>query len=426
MSIFSNINRHLAVMVCAAIIFGSGCSKKSAAPDDKEDPAEEGWAGSEPGDVVGQITVGYQGWFSAGGDNSPMDGRWWHWTQIWEQKPSPSNTSIVSWPDVSAYEHSYATDYPDLGNGGKAKVFSSYDDQTADIQFKWMKDNGIHTAALQRFNPNGIEGPIRDAVTEKVKIYAEKNQVKFYIMNDVTGWANMETELKADWTNKMKQYTQSVAYAKQNGKPVVGIWGFGFSDENHPWTSQVCKGMIDWFKQQGCYVMGGVPTNWLKQTSDSRAGFLETYKTFDMLSPWMVGRIANTIQSDQFASSTNKNDLKFCLDNHIDYQPCVLPGDLQGGHRAHGDFMWRQFYNMVRIGVKSIYVSMYDEFNEGNQIVNTAETSADVPAGSGIRALNEDGTACSADYYLRLTNDGGKMLRGEIPLTDKRPTQPKL
>ena len=50
---------------------------------------------------------------------------------------------------------------------------------------------------------------------------------------------------------------------------------------------------------------------------------------------------------------------------------------------------------------------MFDEYNEGNQIAKIAETSAWVPSGSGIRALDEDGTACSADYYLRLTNDGG-------------------
>src|SRR2546430_17565979 len=47
-----------------------------------------------------------------------------------------------------------------------------------------------------------------------------------------------------------------------------------------------------------------------------------------------------------------------------------------------------------------------------------------VPAGSGLWALDEDGTACSADYYLRLTADGGRMLKGQLPLTPVRPTQP--
>ncbi len=102
----------------------------------------------------------------------------------------------------------------------------------------------------------------------------------------------------------------------------------------------------------------------------------------------------------------------------------MLPGDVSGRQRAHGDFMWRQFYNMVRAGVQGIYISMFDEFNEGNQIAKTAETQASVPADSGFLALDEDGTACSSDYYLRLTGDGGRMLKGQIALTATRPTQP--
>ena len=79
---------------------------------------------------------------------------------------------------------------------------------------------------------------------------------------------------------------------------------------------------------------------------------------------------------------------------------------------------------MTRVGAQGIYISMFDEFNEGNQIAKTAATAAAVPTGSGILALDEDGTACSSDYYLRLTNDGGRMLKGQIALTATRPTQP--
>ena len=39
-------------------------------------------------------------------------------------------------------------------------------------------------------------------------------------------------------------------------------------------------------------------------------------------------------------------------------------------------------------------------------------------------ALDEDGTACSSDYYLRLTNDGGRMFKGQAPLTETRPAPP--
>jgi hypothetical protein len=148
------------------------------------------------------------------------------------------------------------------------------------------------------------------------------------------------------------------------------------------------------------------------------------YRSFDMLSPWMVGRIGTVADTDRFYTNVNQPDQAECNARGIDYQPCVLPGDLPARHRAHGDFMWRQFYNVVRLGAQGIYISMFDEYNEGNQIAKTAETQAFVPVGSGMLALDEDGTACSADYYLRLTGDGGRMLKGQIALTPVRPTPP--
>jgi hypothetical protein len=417
------------VMIMAAVIAAvCSCSKKSnnPNPDPPVTPIDSiDHTPSPVGDVVGKVVVGYQGWFAAIGDGSPID-RYWHWAQTWEQQPSPTNKAIVAWPYMNDYTNKFPTKFGDLGNGQPATLFSSFSDQTIDVQFKWMKDYGIDGAALQRFNPSGLEGPVRDAMAAKTKIAAEKNGVKFYIMYDVSGWTNMQTELKTDWTNKMSVYTSSSAYAKQNGKPVVCIWGFGFADSNHDFTAANCKEVIKWFQSKGCYVIGGVPTNWLKQTSDSRPDFLSAYKQFDMLSPWMVGRIGNANQSDGIYVNINKADQAYCNANGIDYQPCVMPGDLSAHQRAHGDFMWRQFYNMTRVGAQGIYISMYDEYNEGNQIAKTAETQADIPTGSGFLSLDEDGTPCSADYYLRLTGDGAKMFKKIIPLTDVRPTKPKL
>jgi hypothetical protein len=138
----------------------------------------------------------------------------------------------------------------------------------------------------------------------------------------------------------------------------------------------------------------------------------------------MVGAIGTAADSDSVYTNINVPDQADCNANGVDYQPCVLPGDLSGRQRVHGDFMWRQFYNMVRVGAQGIYISMYDEYNEGNQIAKSAENSGMVPAGSGLLGLDEDGTACSSDYYLRLTADGGRMLKGQLALTATRPTQP--
>ncbi|WP_321332123.1 glycoside hydrolase family 71/99-like protein [uncultured Bacteroides sp.] len=375
------------------------------------------------GDVVGKIAVGYQGWFACVGDNSPING-WWHWTQDWSKIPSPTNKAMASWPDMSDYANKYPTAFANLNNGKSATLFSSYDDQTVDIQFSWMQQYGIDCAALQRFNPTGGEGSIRDAVTAKVKTAAEKYGIKFYIMYDVSGWTNMQTEMKNDWTKKIKVYTSSPSYAMQNGKPVVCIWGFGFNDNNHNFTTAQCLDVINFFKSEGCYVIGGVPTHWRDQNSDSRGDFISIYNAFNMLSPWMVGRIGTIADEDNFYNNVNTLDLAYCKANGIDYQPCILPGDLQAKQRVHGDFMWRQFYNMVHLGVQGIYISMFDEYNESNQIAKTAATQDEVPAGAEFVTLDEDGTACTSDYYLRITQDGGKMLKKQIPLTKIRPTKP--
>jgi len=414
-------------MLAAVLPAVFSCSKKKAVtPAASKDTATVVVTKPVPAsDVVGKVIVGYQGWFAATGDGSPIN-MYWHWAQTWEQQPSPTNVAIKSWPDVRDYTNTFPTQFANLNNGQPANVFSSFSDQTVDIQFKWMKQYGIDGAALQRFNPSGLEGPIRDAMAAKVKKAAEANGVKFYIMYDVSGWTNMQTELKADWTNKMSVYTSSAAYAKQNDKPVVCIWGFGFNDDNHNFSTADCVDVIKWFQSKGCYVIGGVPAHWHDQNSDSRPDFISVYKAFNMLSPWMIGRIGNAGDSDGFYNNINTGDQAYCNANGIDYQPCVLPGDLQEGQRAHGDFMWRQFYNMKRLGAQGIYISMFDEFNEGNQIVKTAESQAFVPSGSDFKALDEDGTKCSADYYLRLTGDGAKMFKGVIPLTTIRPTTPML
>jgi hypothetical protein len=169
-----------------------------------------------------------------------------------------------------------------------------------------------------------------------------------------------------------------------------------------------------------------VPTYWRTGVNDSRSGYLSVYSAFNMISPWMVGRIGSVTDSNNFYTNVNVGDQSYCNSNNIDYQPCVLPGDLSARQRVHGDFMWAQFYNMVRVGAQGIYISMFDEYGEGNQILNTAPTQAYVPTNSGLLSLDEDGTACSADYYLRVTADGGKMLKGQIALTSTRPTAPEV
>ena len=375
-------------------------------------------------DIVGKITVGYQGWFDAVGDGSGINPPWWHWTPD-RKTPSPADIGIKSWPDVSEYSKTYATGFANLGSGAAAKLYSSWDASTVDTQVKWMQDVGIDTIALQRFGDFRGTGEQRNVVASHVRDAAEAHGRKFYIMYDISGWSTFQADLKADWTTHIineLHLTSSPAYAMQNGKPVVSIWGLGYT--GHPGTPATTLDIINFFKGQGLYVIGGLGNDW--RTADgtrwSQAGFGAAFDALDAISPWMVGVIGDNAGSDSNRTTYNEGDVAYLHAHGKHYQPCVLPGDLQEKQRHHGDFMWHQLYNMIQIGSDGLYISMYDEYNEGNQIAKTAPTSASVPAGSSFITLDEDGTTCSSDYYLRLTGDGGKMLKGQIALTPNRPT----
>ena len=379
---------------------------------------------SPAGDVVGKVTVGYQGWFTAAGDNSPQN-NWGH-------------QNIESWPDVREYSKTYQTTLSNLGNGKPAKMFSSWDASTVNKHFQWMQQYEIDCAALQRFcneiTPGSPIKAFRDGMATKVKDAAQTYKRKFYIMYDASGWGDLNV-IKEDWKNTITSATglnllKSSAYAKQNGKPVVSIYGLGYV--SHPSTVAQALDLINWFKAQGCYVIGSVPGQWREGNGDSKPGFAEAYKAFNMISGWAVGRAV-----DANYTIWVQKDRDFCKANNMDYQPCAYPGtsfhNTNGPGSAqnqfprhHGDFLWSQFAIFRNAGVRSMYVAMFDEVNEATQIFKTAENTSQAPTGKWFLTLDADGVAVSSDFYLRLTADGGKMLKGLQPYRITHPTSHQI
>lgn len=99
-------------------------------------------------DIVGTTVVGYQGWFGAPNDGSPIINKWLHWAR-WGEEPRPGHVTFELYPDVREYQKLYQTHLGNLNNGQPAKLFSSWDDSTIDLHFKWMQQYNIQTAALQ-------------------------------------------------------------------------------------------------------------------------------------------------------------------------------------------------------------------------------------------------------------------------------------
>ncbi|MGO4293993.1 hypothetical protein [Chitinophaga sp. RAB17] len=378
---------------------------------------------SPAGDVVGKLVVGYQGWFACKNDGSPRNS-WVHWgSSPGGNAPSPGNQTFELWPDTREYTTTFATGYANLGNGQPANLFSSWTPQTVNTHFRWMQEYGIDCAAMQRFGKSDAQ---KDGIAQRVRDAAQTYNRKFYVMYDISGWTNFQTEIKTDWTNVIVntlQLTASSAYAKQNGKPVICIWGVGVS--NRPGNATSWLDVINYFKNQGCYVIVGGPRDWRTQTAN-----LPAFDASNMIMPWATGTFSNITGANNYASVVAA-DFAYCNSHNIDYQAEAFPGfawsNWKGGAqnlipRLHGDFMWQQFANIRNAGVPSVYVGMFDEYDEATAIAKAAENASMKPTNQYFLSLDADGVAVSADFYLRLTSDGAKMIKGQTGLVWSHPT----
>jgi hypothetical protein len=78
-------------------------------------------------------------------------------------------------------------------------------------------------------------------------------------------------------------------------------------------------------------------------------------------------------------------------------------------------------YNAISADIKTIYVAMFDEIDEGTAIFKVSNN----PPGGATKFISyEEGVP--SDYYLWLTGQAGKMLRKEIPLNANQPEYKKF
>ena len=109
---------------------------------------------------------------------------------------------------------------------------------------------------------------------------------------------------------------------------------------------------------------------------------MNVYLAFDMISPWAVGRFSG-VQGAKGYYKIFEEDLKLCNSKNVDYQPVLFSGYAWANMmrnnkrnqipRLHGDFMWQQFVNLKKIGIKNSYVAMFHEYDEGTAIAKGAE-----------------------------------------------------
>jgi hypothetical protein len=397
-----------------------------------------------------QVFTGYQGWFATPANIILQ--RWSHWSKSGE--PRYGSTAFELYPDTSEYQGGdlYPGGYAGLNGGGPSLLFDADCDGVIDVHFRWMKEYGIDGVSLQRFacSLKRRRGRWRNSTAGRVRKFSEMTGKSFYIMYDISGHSGegLAAFIEDDFENFIKkELLESPRYARQNGRPVVAIWGFGFTDRNG--SKEDAEKLIKRLKEvHGCYVAGGVPYYWRQEKRDSKTGWLGVYRQFDMLIPWAVGRYASPGEVNRHYEEIWKPDKEFCDADGIDLQRVIYPGFAWSNLKGHqstapgrafsrhvradapapknqiprlaGRFFWTQVYNVARLGT-SAFIAMFDEYDEGTAIAKAAADQSKIPSDQYFLTLDADGTQVSSNFYLRLAGEGTRMIKGERPLTPDVP-----
>jgi len=391
----------------------------------------------DPNTMDRKLLMGYQGWFNCPGDGANVG--WRHW--FYNNTPDVSNLSVDMWPDMSELEPDELYETPmKYRDDRTAALYSAWNEKTVMRHFKWMQDYDLDGVFLQRF----LVTPkvLNDQVTRNVRSGAEKYGRVFAIMYDISGYdeSRLVNDLINDWKGLVDnlQITSSPSYLRHKGKPVLVIWGLGFN--KNPGTPAQALELIRYFKGQ-VTLMGGVNPNWLtlKKDTDIKTDKLwaTVYRSFDIISPWTVGRYKLDNEVDAYMKNFIKPDLKEAKKFGKEYMPVIFPGfsflngdlerpkkrQLNEYPRRGGNFYWRQVYNAISAGCTMLYGAMFDEVDEATAMFKIVSKKEDLPVQlqNQLVYLNIDGNDLPSDYYLSLAGMAGKMLRREINLTPVPP-----
>jgi len=299
-----------------------------------------------------------------------------------------------------------------------------------------MAEYGIDGAFVQRFATHGAKErrDYRSLKYENIKLQlcrdaAIKNGRSWVLMYDLSGLKDEDFPwLAADWKQlrrKMQLGTDpnDSAYLQLNGKPLVAIWGIGFSDdrkyglEKQEWFIRLLKHNPEW---GGMSIMLGVPYFWrdLHRDAVKDPKLHSILKMADVLSPWSVGRYRNTPKLAEQMILHQRADLEWCTQNKIHYLPVLWPGfswqnmygkQTTGIPREGGKFYWNQFQATASAGNQSAYIAMFDEIDEATAIFKCTNHP---PVGASTFQTYE---GLPSDHYLWLTGEGRRFLRWELP-----------
>jgi hypothetical protein len=273
-----------------------------------------------------------------------------------------------------------------------------------------------------------LKDPSVNQVLTNVRQSAGRTGRVFALCYDLTEAPKDEVfdRLAADWKRLVDEakVTQDPRYLHHNGRPLLFVWGF-YSDRFGP---DLAHRLIDFLKgdtKYGVTLVGGCEWGW---RSEKDPGWARAFRRFDIISPWNVGNFTEEDSRKQASTDYWREDLQEAKKASMGYLPVIYPGfawsNLKGEAagkdrlpRLGGEFFWRQFCTAADLGIEMAYVAMFDEVDEGTAILKVNNH----PPGPG-RFVTYDGLP--SDWYLRLTGEGTKLLRGERKKQKTIPIKP--
>lgn len=391
----------------------------------------------DPGTLTGKVLCGYQGWFRCPTDGARLG--WVHWSRD-PLRLTPRSLTVEMWPDMKEYslEERFAVPGFSHADGQPAVLFSSAHPRTVLRHFEWMRDYGIDGAWLQHFvvdlpgEGSAERYATRLATLRHVARAAEQTGRVWALTYDITGMPQdqMIEVLTNDWKKLIDQkFALHPRYLRQNGLPVVEVFGFYRDNNSMRMTVDLAEQLIDFFHRPGpyqAYLVGGGDWDWRRNPD---VGWQRIYARLDAYLPWNVGNYSTNGEGEELAATgTWRDDLRRCRADGMEWLPTIYPGfgwaNLKqlprGGSRVSrrgGRFLWEQFHELAQMGHATAFVAMFDEVDEGTAIFKV--TNSPPQQGDFI-----DYEGFPSDWYLRLVGEGTKMLRAERPITAHIPLAP--
>lgn len=373
----------------------------------------------------GLVMAGYQGWFSAEGDGGRRG--WYHYQG--HDGFRPGSTNVDLWPDTEEYVKLYKTPFV-YENGDTCYLPSSYDHETTDLHFKWMKQYGLDGVFMQRFvgelkrelSLNHLNQVLDNAMTA-----ANRYDRAICVMYDLSGMLPADTSVlirdidRLAQRYSLKQRSANPSYLWHRGKPLVAVWGVGFNDRRRYSTADAAV-IVDALRARGFSVLLGVPTHWRQLRADCLPGqeLHDLIRRCDVVMPWFVGRYSEL--SYPAFHSLIKADRQWAEANGVDYAPLCFPGfSWSNMHYPHlstyiprnkGSFFAKQLdFCIDEAGAEMIYVAMFDEIDEGTAIMKTARRVPRPSDGSTFVPLDK---GIGSDHYLKLAGKAAARLKKKL------------